>query len=118
VTKTGEFKKVQGNRIRELRKKKNIKIPFILEKLDISRSTLTGWETGRRAPKGEYLVKLANLLDTSVDYLTGKSDTEEFPEESEIDRILKAKNLTYNGSPISNEKEEALKNVIRALLNG
>lgn len=46
----------------------------ISEKLQIQRSTITHYEQGRIMPTAEKLPEIANLLNTSVDYLLGRSD--------------------------------------------
>lgn len=105
-----------GHRIRYLRKKRNVRIPTILKELNISRSALTGWETGKRFPQGDALKDLAVILNTTTDYLTGRSDREDAPNEKEIADILNSATLTFEGTPITEEKAEALKTVIKAML--
>ncbi|MEW9503370.1 helix-turn-helix domain-containing protein, partial [Jeotgalibacillus marinus] len=60
-----------GDRLKVLRYKRKIKIPTIISELNIARSTYTGYELGRRNPDGKSLAKLADILDTSVDYIVG-----------------------------------------------
>jgi len=111
------YKSITGDRIRYLRKKHKIKIPYILNTLDISRSTLTGWETGRRKVNGNALVRLAEILETTVDYLTGNTDEETTMDINELKNILNSSTLTYDGKPITEEQADNLKKVISALLN-
>lgn len=44
------------------------------EKLNIQRSTITNYENGNITPTAEKLPEIANILNTSVDYLLGRSD--------------------------------------------
>lgn len=106
-----------GQRIRALRKKRNIKIPIILEKMDKTRSALTGWEIGRRNPTKNDLIKLADILETSVDYLTGKTDNDTPADYNDIQTILSSTELTYKGQKITDEQAESLKRVLKALLD-
>ena len=58
-------------RIKELRKKRNLTQTKLAEMLNVSRTTVTMWETGGHGPDIDTLKKLAEILDTSVDYLVG-----------------------------------------------
>jgi len=53
-------------KFRELRKLKKIKISYILEKLDISRSTLWLWENGKVVPSEKKIRALANLISADI----------------------------------------------------
>ncbi|MPM04591.1 hypothetical protein SDC9_50869 [bioreactor metagenome] len=55
-----------GNRIRELRKKHNFSQEYIAEQLNVSRRAVSKWESGRSNPDTESLIKLAELLNVSV----------------------------------------------------
>ncbi|MDU5100742.1 MAG: helix-turn-helix transcriptional regulator, partial [Peptoniphilus grossensis] len=44
------------------------------EKLNIQRTTITNYENGNITPTAEKLPEIANILNTSVDYLLGRSD--------------------------------------------
>lgn len=58
-----------SDRLRGLRLKKNLKQKQVADALGISESAYGYYEQGRREPSQESLVKLAELLETSVDYL-------------------------------------------------
>lgn len=62
------------NRIRELRKEKGLTQLQFCQKLNITQSTLSGWECERWQPDNETLIKLANYFDVSIDYLLGRVD--------------------------------------------
>lgn len=61
-------------RLTKLRKRKKWSLQYIADQLGIAKSTYAGYESGYRQPSLEAIVKLANLLDTSVDYLFGRID--------------------------------------------
>lgn len=64
-----------GNRISELRKQKNYSQEYIAEILDISRQAVYKWEKDLSSPDTAHLIKLAEILGVSVEYLAaGKSD--------------------------------------------
>jgi transcriptional regulator with XRE-family HTH domain len=60
------------NRIRELRKKKNITMRELGSKLGLAESTISLLETGKRDLNSTILQKLADFFEVSIDYLLGR----------------------------------------------
>lgn len=58
-----------GTRIKLLREKKNFTQADVAKKLNVRRETVAQWETGTRDLKTDYTVKLADIFDTTCDYL-------------------------------------------------
>ncbi len=58
-----------GERIKELRMSKGLSLRELGSKLNIDYSTLGHYESGRRRPDFDTLVKLADYFDVSIDYL-------------------------------------------------
>lgn len=56
-----------ADRLKELRKNKNITQEQLAEKLDISRSKVSSWETSKRAMNITEAIKLANIYEISLD---------------------------------------------------
>lgn len=66
-----------GQRISELRTKKNISQNQLAKTLEVSRQAVSKWENDQTAPDTLNLIRLADLLETDVEYLaTGRSSTE------------------------------------------
>lgn len=63
-----------ANNLKELRTKKGLLQKELGKLLFVSSATVSGWEVGRNRPSYNLLVKLARILDTSVDYLIGNVD--------------------------------------------
>lgn len=59
-----------GERITELRKERNISQGQLAEALEVSRQAVSKWEKDLSSPDSLRLIKLADLLDTDVEYLT------------------------------------------------
>ena len=59
------------NRIREIRKALGLTMKELGEKVDAAESTISQYETGKRQPDNETLLKLGEVLDVSVGYLLG-----------------------------------------------
>lgn len=60
-------------RFYELCEKLNIKPNTLAKEIGISSGILTKWKNGT-IPSGEMLIKIADYLDCSVDYLLGRTD--------------------------------------------
>lgn len=60
-------KEIVGNRLRNLRGNKTVK--EVSEALNISTSALTMYETGKRMPRDEIKVLLAQFYHTSIEAL-------------------------------------------------
>lgn len=62
------------NRLRETRKSKGYTQEQISKLLDIGQSAYAKWENGRTEPTLENIVKLSKILDTTTDFLLGKTN--------------------------------------------
>lgn len=65
------------NRLKVLRKERNLTIRELAEKVKINRSTLSRVELGHQEAKADLLLKLSYFFDVSVDYLLGRCDINE-----------------------------------------
>ena len=59
-------------RLKELRLKKGLTHTELGEKVGVKQNTSTNWEKGKREPSFENLIKLADLLEVSLDWLFGR----------------------------------------------
>ena len=59
-------------RLKELRQKKGLTQQEIADLVHVNRVTYTNWENGKREPNFEIVIKLADLLEVSVDWLFGR----------------------------------------------
>ncbi len=65
---------ITADRIKELRKQKQLTQQGLADKIEASRDTITKYENGRRIPTLAMISLIADVLDTTVDYLQGKTD--------------------------------------------
>lgn len=65
-----------GNRITILRTRKGITQKKLAQLSNITEASLSRYENGLREPKINTLIKLSDVLDSTVDYLIGKTDIE------------------------------------------
>lgn len=88
-------------RLRKLRQKNNYSQKDVSDRLGISPSIVSGYETGERTPSTENLLALSYLYNCSTDYLLGKK--EQFP----------ATFIETTG--LSSDQIQALKNLIKTM---
>lgn len=63
-----------SERLKDLRKQAGLTQVDVAEKLGISQPAYASWERGVKKPTQENLVKIAQILNVSVDYLVGNSE--------------------------------------------
>lgn len=63
-----------SERLKELRKQAHLTQVELAGKLGIVQSSYADWERGKKKPTQENLVKIAQVLNVSVDYLVGNSE--------------------------------------------
>ena len=78
-----------GTRLVELRKKYNFTQADIGEKLNVSVQAVSKWENDLSLPDYDYLIKLADLFNTSTDELLGrKKEIVRQEENKDINKLL------------------------------
>ena len=84
-----------SERLKTLRKEAGLTQVDVAEKLGISQPAYASWERGVKKPTQENLVKIAQVLNVSVDYLVGNSE-EELDELDNIELLFRmnSKELT------------------------
>ena len=61
-------------RLKELRIEKGVEQKQVAVELGITQRRLSSWESGTYEPDIEWLKKLANYYNVTVDYLIGRTD--------------------------------------------
>ncbi len=61
-------------RLKDLRLSKNMSQKQLAEMLGTTNSSVCDWERGRTEPDKTFVLKLADCLNVSTDYLLGRSD--------------------------------------------
>ena len=64
-------------RIKELRKKRHITQIRLSIATEVSQETISAYENGKAEPKMEKLVRIADFLNTTTDYLLERTDNDE-----------------------------------------
>lgn len=67
-----------GRKLRKLRKDNNLTQKQLADKLEITKATVSAYETNAKYPSIEVLIKISNIFNVSSDYLLGFSEKTEF----------------------------------------
>lgn len=87
-----------GNALKTLRLRKNMTQAQLAQKLGLTKSVISAYETGLRLPSYDILIHIARIYNVSTDYLLG------LEQKQEIDL-----------SGLSQEEVHALLNLIKAM---
>ena len=74
-------------RLKALRKSKGLSMKELGRLFGLSESTISLYESGKRQPDNETILKIADFFDVSVDYLLGREE-KETPSYTEEERKL------------------------------
>ena len=87
-----------GSRLLELRKQKGFTQEQLAEKLNVTNQSVSKWEKDINAPDITLLVELADLLETSVDYLLGRGGNKPVvtTTQKNIDQLVFMKSVYLN----------------------
>lgn len=61
-----------GNTLKTLRIKKNMTQAQLAQKLDLTKSVISAYETGLRLPSYDVLIHISKIFNVSTDYLLGQ----------------------------------------------
>ena len=105
------------NRLKQLRKEKNINQDVLAKILGIEVAGISKLETGRVPLKDEYIIKLSEYFNVSSDYLLGKSDIRkpEIQNEDLLD-LAKVGFTKDNYNPPSDKQKEQIRTILETIL--
>ncbi len=66
--------KIIGEKLKELRKEKDLTQTKLAEMFYLDKSTVAKYETGEIRPSYEILIKFADYFGVTVDYFLGRED--------------------------------------------
>lgn len=87
---------VIANRIKTSRTLKNMTQEELSDKINANSLTYKGYENCKSDIPVVYLVRIANTLDVSLDYLTGRIDENEDYHKQIEERISKLENIVFS----------------------
>jgi transcriptional regulator with XRE-family HTH domain len=107
--KSGGKSMFEGKRLKELRLKYGFTLERLSQELEIGKSTISGYESGFREPNTRLIKGFAEILNTSTDYLLGKTDNPNVVNDyKNLAQILKEDDFHFNGKPLSTKDMEFL----------
>lgn len=115
--------KVFGERLKELRVKRNLtqdELGLIFDNPK-SQSTVGTWERGSRQCSMEDLVRIAQYFNVSTDYLLGVTDeiqtTTSYKEENpkELKEFLNRNKVLFNGSELNEDEKQRMIDILTGL---
>ena len=92
-----------SDRLKDLRRQAGLTQVDVAEKLGISQPAYASWERGVKKPTQENLVKIAQILNVSVDYLVGNSE-EKLDELDNIELLFR-----MNSKGLTDEEKKVFK---------
>lgn len=98
-----------GTRIKELRIRRGLTQDQIADKLDMNRANFSHYERDTAVPPSETLSKIADILDTTTDYLLGRREVDSI--EDEFTRMI-MRNLQH----LPHEKLKLFAAMLKAML--
>ena len=99
-----------SERLKKLRKDAGLTQVDVAEKLGISQPAYASWERGVKKPTQENLVKIAQILNVSIDYLVGNSE-EKLDELDNIELLFR-----MNSKGLTDEEKEIFKKELNVFM--
>ncbi len=113
-----EIKTMDGKRLKKLRTDKKLTQAELGKIINVTKVSISGYESGGRTPDTDNLKRLADYFGVTSDYLLGRSDDPELTEKDEKDvakrwkqfkeEIENTDGLSFDGEPMSKEAKESL----------
>ena len=91
-----------AERLKELRKQAHLTQVELAKRLGIGQSSYADWERGKKKPTQDNLVKIAQVLNVSIDYLVGNSE-EKSDELDNIELLFR-----MNSKGLTDEEKEKM----------
>ncbi|KXY12862.1 helix-turn-helix domain-containing protein [Bacillus sp. FSL K6-0067] len=104
-----------GARLKFLRDRRGWTIEETAERLNMSKSAYGGYETNYRRPKFEVLVQIADLMDSTTDFILGRTENPNSLNFDVTDFLDKGK-LHSNGVEITDDQAELVNVLLRQVL--
>lgn len=101
--------------LKKIREKRNINQLKIAMDIGITQESISKYETGNSFPSKDILIKLADYLNCSIDYLLGRTDNPKLNKEPKPTENEKIENLIFRYNKLSNDNKNKLEGCLMAL---
>lgn len=111
-------------RIKKLRKEKGVTLQQLANEIEVTKSTLSRYENGRREPKSHIVQKLASYFNCSTDYIlantderhTAESIKKQYEDENvDVEELFERFNVQLNGQDLDEKEWKAVIETLRNL---
>jgi len=110
-------------RLKSLRKDKGMTQEELGLKINVTKVSISGYENGNRTPDMDTLQKIADVLETTIDYLLGRQDQNNYiPEwatskdKRDFKKMLEDDGeIMFDGVPMSERDRERVMDVLSGL---
>lgn len=103
-----------GGRLRELREFKNLSQGDLAKLVGVRPGHISHFELGRRGPSLNLLISLADVLQTSLDYLTGRTNSKNSKVRYDLGNSI-TKRIVSDVSSMELKDQRTVEVLIRAL---
>lgn len=101
--------------LRKIREKRNINQLKIAMDIGITQESISKYETGNAFPSKEILLKLADYLNCSIDYLLDRTDNPNINKDKNSIEDENIENLIFRYNRLSDENKNKLEGCLLAL---
>lgn len=102
-----------SKRLKYVRKLRKLSQLELANKINTTKSTISNYENEYSTPSNEVLKDLANALDTTTDYLLGRSDQIDLTEKESFEVFINNPDLERWYKELPKSKEEDLRRLRR-----
>ena len=101
--------------LRIIRDKRNINQLKLALEIGVTQESISKYENDTAFPSKDILIKLANYLNCSIDYLVGRTDNTSLNKEKISTEDEKIENLIFRYNKLSDENKNKLEGCLLAL---
>lgn len=107
-----------GERISEIRKEKQVSQGQLAQALNVSRQAISKWENDLTAPDTINLIRLADVLDTDVEYLATGNHAKQMAPPQIVTVVQKVDNIVEKiiEKPVIVEKTVELEKIVETVV--
>lgn len=106
-----------ANRIREIRKRRGITMKQLGEIVDLAESTISQYETGKRQPDNETLLKISEYFGVTVGYLLGAEEPEIVASTNRTGDVLDEVDIAFYGDfkELNEDDKATVRDMVRVM---
>lgn len=107
---------MDGNRLRRLRQERKLTQAELGKIINVSKVSISGYETGERIPDTDNLKRLADYFGVTTDYLLGRSNDPRLTADQDKEVDKKAEELMKIYENLSENKKKEIINLVKTYL--